>query len=130
MIRSNYALRRWLAKEVLGRDLPRKPPEKASVLHPSKPARNARYRAWIGSLPCAACGTLQNVEAAHTGPHGFGEKASDYTCIPLCAEHHRTGPDALHKIGPERFQRRFSLDISQLVARLKKPWFDGLVTTL
>jgi hypothetical protein len=65
------------------------------------------------------------VEAAHTGPHGISQKASDYTCIPLCHEHHRTGNDALDKIGRETFQLRFQINISDLAADLNLLWSDA-----
>ena len=28
-------------------------------------------------------------QACHMGPHGISQKASDYTAIPMCAEHHQ-----------------------------------------
>jgi len=40
-----------------------------------------------------------------SGPHAIGEKASDYTYLPLCLEHHRIGTFALDKIGREMFER-------------------------
>ena len=118
-IRSNHDLRRWLAKEVLGTNLPRKPPKRESVLHPNQPARSVQYRAWIRSLPCAVCGTSFGVEAAHTGPHGVQQKASDYSCIPLCHPHHRTGNDALDKIGHLAFEQRFGLEIAAIIETLQ-----------
>ena len=36
-------------------------------------------------------------EAAHTGPHGLGQKSSDLSAIPLCRVHHR----AVHRCGNE-----------------------------
>jgi len=118
-IRSNHDLRRWLAKEVMGKDLPGKPPKRESVLHPNQPARSVQYRAWIRSLPCAVCGTSFGVEAAHTGPHGVQQKASDYSCIPLCHPHHRTGNDALDKIGRLAFEQRFGLEIAAIIETLQ-----------
>ncbi len=127
MARSNYALRCWLAREILDKEIPRKPPRKESVLS-QKPPRDARYRAWIRSFPCAVCETRLGIEAAHTGSFGegkgMGQKASDYTCIPLCCEHHRTGRDALHRIGQEAFEQEFHLNIKSLVKRLNNLWSD------
>lgn len=117
MISSSFALRRWLAHEILGKDIGRKPVARASALS-KKPPRNARYRAWIRSLPCLVCDTTIGVEAAHTGPHGFGEKASDFTCIPLCREHHRTGNEALDKIGREAFESKFQVSIQEVCPAL------------
>lgn len=119
-MKTGFALRRWLAYEVWGETI-RKPPGRAETS--GGPARDWKYRAWIRSFPCAACGIEQNVEAAHTGPHGLGQKASDYTCIPLCINHHRGGNDALDKIGTAAFEQRFRQDITLLVRRLNRLWF-------
>jgi len=59
------------------------------------------------------------VEAAHTGPHGVQQKASDYSCIPLCHAHHRTGNDALDKIGRLAFEQRFGLEIAAIIEILQ-----------
>src|SRR5579871_3519893 len=86
-MRSNLALRRWLVKEIFNRELPRKPPEKASVLKP-KPFRSYPYRKWIKSLPSAISGEY-GCDPCHSGAHAFGQKASDLTCIPLTRSEHR-----------------------------------------
>ena len=58
-------------------------------------------------------------EAAHTGPHGLGQKSSDLSAIPLCARHHRTGPDSYHKLGPRKFAEAHRLNIPAIAARLR-----------
>ena len=83
-----------------------------------KPARNPGYLRWIRTLPCAVCRTARTVEAAHTGPHGLGQKSSDWSAIPLCAKHHRTGDDSYHKLGPRKFAEVHKLNIPAIVARL------------
>ena len=83
-----------------------------------KPVRNPEYLKWIRTLPCAVCRATRGVEAAHTGPHGLGQKSSDLSAIPLCARHHRTGPDSYHKLGPRKFAEVHRLNIPALVARL------------
>ena len=115
------ALQRWLAYEILDRVEPR-PPQRAETS--GGPARDWRYRAWIRTLPCAVCGISQRIEACHTGPHGLNQKASDYTCVPLCVAHHRTGPDALDRIGRPQFEIRFQIDLLGLVRRLNRIWFE------
>jgi hypothetical protein len=88
------------------------------------PARSWKYKAWIRSLPCAVCDTVRNVEAAHAGEDGgMSQKASDYTCIPLCADHHQHGQDSYHRLGREEFEQRHGLDIHNLVERLNHDWF-------
>ena len=83
-----------------------------------KPVRNPGYLRWIRTLPCAVCRTTRGVEAAHTGPHGLGQKSSDLSAIPLCARHHRTGPDSYHKLGPRKFAEVHQLNVPAIVARL------------
>jgi hypothetical protein len=88
-----------------------------------QPVRNAAYLRWIRTLPCAICRTTRTVEAAHTGPHGLGQKSSDLSAIPLCARHHRTGYDSYHKLGPRKFAEAHQLNIPAIVVRLSaKPW--------
>ena len=106
-----------------------------------KPDR--KYLEWIRGLPCAACaGNCQfcragvgliphsdgteracdqrtRSEAAHVGDRGLGQKCSDRETIPLCAEHHRTGPAAHHKLG-KRFWAHHRLDKAALIAELNR----------
>ena len=88
-----------------------------------KPVRNPGYLRWIRSLPCVVCRTTYAVEAAHTGPHGLGQKSSDLSAIPLCGKHHRTGDDSYHRLGPRRFAEVHQLDIRATVARLSEKPF-------
>jgi hypothetical protein len=75
-MRSAHALRRWLAREILEREIPRKPPKRATKS--TGPSRNARYQAWIRSLPCCVCGLEPTGEASHKGRDGgMGQKALD-----------------------------------------------------
>ena len=85
-----------------------------------KPPRSRTYLAWIRTLPCAVCGETRGIEASHTGPHGLGQKSSDYSTIPLCARHHRSGVDSYHKLGPRKFSQRHDLDIPALVRLLNQ----------
>jgi hypothetical protein len=122
MIRSNWQLRRWLAREILDQDIGRKPPKKER----RGPTRDSRYRAWIRTLPCAACGRTWGVEAAHTGSDGgMSMKASDYSCIPLCGECHTMRPDSYHRIhgGRVAFEQQHGIDFTMLVMRLNRAWW-------
>ena len=83
-----------------------------------KPPRSRDYLAWIRTLPCIVCGSILWIEASHTGPHGLSQKSSDYSAIPLCVKHHRTGSDSYHKLGPRRFSEVHNLDIRAVVSRL------------
>jgi hypothetical protein len=54
-----------------------------------KPRRivDERFRRFVKTFACCVCGR-RPVDPAHIGPKGIGSKASDYTCIPLCRDHH------------------------------------------
>jgi hypothetical protein len=84
------------------------------------PVRDPKYLAFLRTLPCAICGANWGIEAAHTGPHGLSQKASDLDAIPLCREHHRTGKDALDKLGPVEFARAHHVDVRALIAAYRK----------
>ena len=111
-------------REIWGQDappVPRKPPRKES----RGPARSWKYRQWIRSLPCALCGQEPAGEAAHTGQDGgLSQKASDYSCVPLCTECHTQAPYAYHRIGRAEFERRHGVDLATLARRLSRCWFN------
>ena len=117
-------LEAYLAYVVLGRKLPQRerigprsgPPRKG-------PARDEGYKDWIRTLACCACGVEGRSEAAHTGTDGgMSMKASDYSCVPLCAECHTQAPGAYHRIGKRAFERRIGLAFVGLVAKLHREW--------
>jgi hypothetical protein len=83
-----------------------------------KPRRDSFYLAWIRTLACVVCGSTSGIEASHTGPHGLGQKSSDFSAIPLCYRHHRTGKDSYHRLGPQKFSLLHDLNIPEIVRRL------------
>ena len=106
----------WL---VLGRNLERKPRR----MERRGPSRDSRYRAWIRTLPCATCGSRWQIEAAHTGSEGgMSQKASDYSCVPLCRKCHTAGSSAYHRIGKHEFERKWGVDFVDLVRALNIAW--------
>ena len=112
---------RWLYYQIHGAMPPRKPPRRGSGRGPS---RNWRYRAFIRSLPCAACGATDDVEAAHTGSDGgMAQKASDYSCVPLCRDCHTQAPDSYHRLGKAAFEVFRKVSVAELVKRLNRLWF-------
>jgi len=124
-VRNDYQLRRWLMREILGKEIPRKPPKRATHLSGNKPARDWKYRAWIRSLPSAVSGVIPceecPIEACHTGTDGgTAEKSSDYSCIPLTWEEHCE----YHQIGRAAFEQRHNLNIRALVRRLNHCWWN------
>ena len=117
-------LEAYLAYVVLGRKLPQRerigprsgPPRKG-------PARDEGYKDWVRSLACCACGVQGRSEAAHTGTDGgMSMKASDYSCVPLCADCHTRSPLAYHRIGKRAFERSSGLDFPAVVRRLQREW--------
>lgn len=112
---SAHQLEKWLAKEVLGKDIKRKPPGKARR---AKPDRNSLYRAWIRTLP-SALSNRTPCEACHTGTDGgMSQKSSDYSCIPLTPAEHRE----YHQIGKPAFEHRHNLDCARLAGELRQAW--------
>ena len=119
-MKSGFQLRKWLAREVLGKTL-RKPPAKER----RGPVRDAAYLSWIRTLPCTACGIEGRSEAAHTGRDGgLSQKASDLSCVPLCADCHTMRPDSYHRIdgGRRAFERRYRVSFAREVKRLNAEW--------
>src|ERR1035438_9571510 len=104
-------LEAYLAHVVLGRKLPQRerigprsgPPRKGRD-------RNEDYKAWVRTLPYCACGVENRSEAAHTGSDGgMSMKASDYSCVPLCADCHTRTPGAYHRVGKRAFEQRYEI---------------------
>jgi hypothetical protein len=106
----------------------------------NKTGRDPDYLAFIRRQPCICCERpdqhtrplftrlrrYMNVnrlltEAAHVGMRGMGQKASDREAIPLCSEHHRTGPDSHHVLG-RKFWSRWGLDRNELIANYQEAY--------
>ena len=64
--------------------------------------------AQLGCIACQKVGygwTPAEVHHIRAGV-GMSQRASHYETIPLCPEHHRYGPDAIH-VSPQTFVRLF-----------------------
>ena len=109
MLTRRVPLRRSLPPQRRTPLQPGKPPERRVPIRKKRsrprrgPERSPEYLAWIRTLPCAVCAKGSAaaifVEAAHTnamGGRGLGQKASDFSAIPLCCGHHRENPDSYH----------------------------------
>jgi hypothetical protein len=104
------SLHRFLAWAILDRT--EHPRRRSPRRRRRGPARDAKYRAWIRTLPCAACETTERVEAAHTGSDGgMSMKASDYSCVPLCRDCHTLSEHAYHRLGRAQFERVWFLEL-------------------
>src|ERR1041385_6644521 len=85
----------------------------------TKPERNPVYLRWIRRQPCVICGCTWGVEAAHTGPRGLSQRASDYSAVPLCRRCHQTGPHSYHKHARQFFLLH-GIEIDSLIHELRK----------
>lgn len=89
--------------------------------------RDPGYLAFLRRQPCAVgpIGCDGPTEAAHIRfglpgepPTGLQRKPSDRRAAPLCAGHHRTGPDAQHAFGERAWWASRGIDPHQLAERL------------
>ena len=108
-------LHSWLMYQVHGVRLPRRhrKPRRG-------PDQAEDYRDWIRRQPSAVSESTRNIEACHTGPHGFWQKSAGYTCIPLTHEEHME----LHRIGPREFQEKYRIDFEVIIEGLFTQWSD------
>lgn len=86
------------------------------------------HLAFVRSLPCLICGATRMVEAAHVrygdptygkAKTGLGQKPADRWSVPLCAAHHRTGPDAQHNSNEREWWERRGIDPLRAAVALK-----------
>lgn len=113
---NRYQLEKYLAREVLGKQLPQRKPPRSQTRN--GPPRDPQYLAWIRALPSVISGQ-QPCEAAHTGTDGgMGQKASDYSALPLTPAEHRE----YHQRGKPAFERRHRVNCAHLAARLNAEW--------
>lgn len=92
---------------------------------PAPPERDLNYLNFIRSIGwCLACGRQcqrwsgrPRAQAAHIGPHGTGQKASDYKAVPLCQECHAElgGPG-----GRVAFEEKWGLCFSDHIKTLNE----------
>jgi len=110
---------RYLAYLVTGVRPPRRSPRRRSG---RGPARSWKYRAWIRSQACCVCGSSFAVAAAHTVNAGLRIKGSDYSCVPLCFEHHRAYDSGLRSKG--LFEIDHNISMAAIVRSLNHEWFS------
>lgn len=79
----------------------------------------------LDSHPKQRCAMQADAEkdrarAAHTvSDSGMSMKASDYSCVPLCAFCHRTGRDAYHSAdGKRKIEARMGCEFAEIAAEL------------
>ena len=77
------------------------------------------YMGWISKQRCFCCGARKNIEVAHVGDRGFGQKCSDMETLPACVECHRTGKRSLHQAG-KNFWIFYGLDKGSLIKQYQE----------
>jgi len=75
--------------------------------------KDDHYLEFIRSQPCCVCG-IEGSHPHHTDVGGMGTKGSDYSCIPLCADHHTLGSNAIHRIGEFNFELHFEINLDEI----------------
>jgi hypothetical protein len=117
---------RFLYYQVHGVKPRRRSPRRSSA---RGPARSWKFKAWIRGQACACCGSQYDVEAAHTGEDGgMAQKASDFSCIPLCGDCHTQAPHSHHRdreACEARILDRIGMTIAELVRTLNAEWKLG-----
>jgi hypothetical protein len=88
--------------------------------HRRGPDQAEAYRDWIRQQPSAVSESTRAVEACHTGPHGFWQKSSGYTCIPPTHNEHME----LHRIGLRKFQDKYRIDFEVIIEGLFTEWSE------
>ena len=89
--------------------------------------RDETFLAFVRRQPCCIPGCAGKAEAAHIRmgdlargkrSTGIGEKPSDRYCVPLCAYHHREGPQSQHAGSEAAFWSRHCINPFDLAAAL------------
>lgn len=87
--------------------------------------QNPKYLEFVRCLCCilyhlqsSGSGTVHvcsgEIQAAHTGRHGRGQKAADETALPMCNSAHQSSKFSHHKLG-KKFWSFWGLDREKLV---------------
>jgi hypothetical protein len=88
-----------------------------------KPRRGAvedrAYLRWLHGLGCI----VQHPNCSRwTEAHHVGRPRNDRRAVPLCAKHHREGPEAVHVIGRRAFEARFGISFEAAIVGLNDEW--------
>jgi hypothetical protein len=60
----------------------------------------------------------------------LGQKTTDFSAIPLCADHHRENLDSYHLSGEPEFVHKHGIDLKDLVLRLQSRFWQQGVSAL
>lgn len=83
-----------------------------------------KYRAWVKTLPCTACGAPAD-DPHHPYGVGYGgaaTKCPDWWCIPLCRGHH----DELH-VSPTTWEAMHGAQLEHALLTLTRAIYEGVL---
>lgn len=90
--------------------------------------KSPAYLEWLHHLPCCImdheCGGA--ITAHHAGSRGLGQKAPDYTAVPLCDKHHnRMSHISVHSVG-RNFWINHGIRIEELIKALNASYENSV----
>ena len=89
--------------------------------------RDPEYREFVRQFDCVVMGCKgKEIHAHHAETGGMGIKGSDYSCIPVCPNHHTGGNESIHQCGPSIFEMIHKLDIRDFQIRLLRRYVKVL----
>lgn len=86
-----------------------------------KPKKHPSYVHWLHSQPCIVTGE-RVVHAHHL--RSASQSKDDRYCVPLAPHMHQNGPQAVHVIGWDNFERAHGVDLYAEAERLWTKWSD------
>lgn len=90
---------------------------------PREPYRCPVYLAYVRSQPCCSCGAPGPSDPHHSGLRGVGQKADDYSCVPLCRPCHERVTDTYALPGLTREET--AMRLLQVQVALLTEWAAG-----
>lgn len=78
--------------------------------------RSTAYLDYIRALPCCVCGAPPFSDPSHHGRHATSRKPDDFTCVPMCREHH--GHFHQHGVLPGRTREQTDIFVERTAFRL------------
>ena len=77
--------------------------------------KDKSYLDWIRAKDCAVCGNPPRSDAHHVWHTGKKNYGNDALAIPLCREHHTSGQHAYHRLGHEKFELFWNIDLKDTI---------------
>ena len=82
--------------------------------------RSGPYLAFVRARACCSCGLPGPSDPHHAGERGVGQKADDYSCVPLCRRCHGQVTD--HYTLPDRDRAEVVLHFLRVQVALLSEW--------